>query len=181
MAVRPSLVLVLCGALAACASTPQPRVAAADIDNPAIDMGAFLQVAGDAAEHRRSRRLTEAQFLAMMAQPGTVVLDARSADRYALLHVRGAINLPFPDIAIDSLAQRLPDKGTRILIYCNNNFRGNELAFALKAAPASLNLSTYSTLYGYGYRNLYELGPQVDVAQSKLPFAGKMVALAAAP
>jgi rhodanese-related sulfurtransferase len=172
---RTLLAFALTTTLAACASTP--RLAAAPdpaLANPAIDMPGFLAIAHDAAAHRESRRLTEDQFLAMMAEPGTVVLDARSAERYALLHERGAVNLAFPDIAIDSLARVLPDKDARILIYCNNNFTGDEVAFASKAAPASLNLSTYATLYGYGYRNVYELGPRVAVRESKLPFEGTM-------
>jgi hypothetical protein len=181
MARRLLLAFVLTSTLGACASTPAPRLAAParprpELANPAIDMPAFLDIAQQAAVHRESRRLTEAQFLAMMAEPGTIVLDARSAERYAMRHVRGAINLPFPDIAIDSLARVLPDKGVRILIYCNNNFTGDPVAFASKAAPASLNLSTYATLYGYGYRNVYELGPQVAVEASKLPFEGSIAA-----
>jgi rhodanese-related sulfurtransferase len=174
---RTLLAFVLTTTLAACASTP--RLASAPtpdpaLANPAIDMPGFLAIAQQAAAHRETRRLTEDQFLAMMGQPGTIVLDARSAERYALLHVRGAVNLAFPDIAIDSLARVLPDKDARILIYCNNNFTGDEVAFASKAAPASLNLSTYATLYGYGYRNVYELGPRVAVRESKLPFEGTM-------
>jgi phage shock protein E len=184
MARRSLLAFVLTTTLAACASTSSTRLAAPApepaLANPAIDMGGFLQVAQDAAAHRESRRLTEDQFLAMMAEPGTIVLDARSAERHAQLHVRGAVNLSFPDIAIDSLARVLPDKDARILIYCNNNFTGNEVAFATKAAPASLNLSTYATLYGYGYRNVYELGPQVAVGESKLPFEGSMAGALAA-
>jgi rhodanese-related sulfurtransferase len=174
---RTLLAFVLASTLAACASTP--RMASSPepdpaLANPAIDMAGFLAIAQDAADHREQRRLTEDQFLAMMDAPGTIVHDARSAERYAQLHVRGAVNLAFPDIAIDSLARVLPDKGARILIYCNNNFTGNPVAFAAKAAPASLNLSTYATLYGYGYRNVYELGPQVAVQDSKLPFEGSM-------
>ena len=151
------------------APTPPPG-------NPAIDMPAFLAVTQDAAAHRETRLLTEEQFLAMMAEPGTLVLDARSAERYAQLHVRGAINLSFPDLAVESLAAAIPDKNTRILIYCNNNFTG---AMALEPFPtkipsASLNLSTFVSLYDYGYRNVYELGPQVELGQSKLPFEGTL-------
>lgn len=175
---RPLPALFLTCTLGACASTPHLAATPAPdpaLANPAIDMDGFLDVARDAAVHRESRRLTEAQFLRMMAEPGTIVLDARSSDRYVMQHIRGAVNLPFPDIAIDSLAQVLPDKGARILIYCNNNFTGDQAAFASKAAPASLNLSTYATLYGYGYHNVYELGPQVAVAESRLPFEGTLV------
>jgi hypothetical protein len=59
---------------------------------------------------------------------------------------------------------------TRILIYCNNNFRNAPGPFPSKLPSASLNLSTYIALYNYGYRNLYELAPLVDLAASKLTF-----------
>jgi phage shock protein E len=144
-------------------------VAAADrIPNPQIDMEQYLKVAKEAAAHRETHRLTEAQFLAMSRERGTVVLDARSREKYDLLHVRGAINLSFPDIAVDTLAKTLPDKNARILIYCNNNFINQPEAFPAKMPAASLNLSTYIALYTYGYRNIYELGPLLDVNHTQL-------------
>jgi hypothetical protein len=106
----------------------------------------------------------------MSQEPGTVILDARSREKYNELHVKDAINLSFPDITVDSLSSALPDKNTRILIYCNNNFVGARDAFPPKAAVASLNISTYIALYSYGYRNVYELGPLLDIKTSKLDF-----------
>lgn len=140
------------------------------IINPAIDMPGYLRAAAEAAEHRESRRLTEEDFIRLSREPGTVILDARSREKYDELHIKGAINLPFPDITVDSLNTVLPDKTTRILIYCNNNFVGEQKAFPTKIAVASLNLSTYISLYSYGYRNVYELGPLLDVKTSKLDF-----------
>jgi phage shock protein E len=140
--------------------------------NPQIDMAAYLKVAHEAAAHRESRRLSEAEFIRMSGEPGTIVLDARSREKYELLHIRGAINLSFPDIAIESLARLLPDKNARILIYCNNNFENDEDAFPSKMPSASLNVSTYISLFTYGYRNVYELGPLLDVARTKLVFHG---------
>jgi hypothetical protein len=139
------------------------------IKNPAIDMRGFLKVSREAALHRDSRRVTEDEFLRMRREPGTIVLDARSRQKFDLLHVDGAINLSFSDIAVESLRRTIPDKSTRILIYCNNNFRNAEVPFPTKMATASLNLSTYIALYNYGYRNVYELGPQIDPKDSKLP------------
>jgi len=140
------------------------------IVNPAIDMDGFLRIANEAAEHRKTRRLTEEEFILMSQEPDTIILDARSKNMYELLHVKGAINLSFPDIAIESLKNTIPDKNTRILIYCNNNFRGALTVFASKAPSVSLNLSTYTTLYNYGYRNIYELGPLIDIYEAKLEF-----------
>lgn len=138
--------------------------------NPAIDMEGYLRVSVEAAKHRETHRLTEDDFIRMSREPGVVVLDARSKQKYDLLHIRDAINLSFPDITIESLKRVLPDKSTRILIYCNNNFKNEEEAFPSKAPRASLNISTYIALYSYGYRNVYELAPILDPATSKLTF-----------
>jgi hypothetical protein len=166
--------LVATLALFATLSAAAQGVADADapIINPAIDEGAYLRVIGDALGHRASRRLSEAEFIRLSAQPGTIVLDARSRAKFDELHVAGAINLSFPDLAVESLALALPDKDARILIYCNNNFSGAESAFPSKLPSASLNLPTYVALYDYGYRNVWELGPLIDVAATAIPFEG---------
>ena len=138
------------------------------IANPAIDMDGYLRVSSEAAKHRAERRLSEDDFIRMSREPGTVILDARSKEKFDELHIQGAINLSFPDITVESLKRTFPDKNTRILIYCNNNFQGEEKAFPTKMPTASLNLSTYIALYTYGYMNVYELGPLIDVKNSKL-------------
>lgn len=150
---------------------------AKDIPNPSIDMKAFLRVATEAAEHRETRRLTEEDFIRMSKEPGVVILDARSRQKYDELHIRDAVNLSFPDITVESLATMFPDKNAKILIYCNNNFVNAEKAFPSKMASASLNLSTYVSLYTYGYRNVYELGPLLDAKTTKLELVstGKIV------
>jgi hypothetical protein len=143
--------------------------------NPAIDMPEFLRISAEAAKHRETRRLSEDDFIRMSREAGVIVLDARSKEKYDLMHIKGSINLSFPDIDVASLKKTLPDKNARILIYCNNNFVNEEKAFPSKAPAASLNLSTYVSLYTYGYRNIYELAPQIDPAKSKLklvPTAG---------
>ena len=140
------------------------------IDNPAIDMHGYLQDASHAATVRERKRLTEEEFLRMAQRPGAVILDARSAAKYCELHVRGAVNLSFPDFTAGALARVIPDKSSPVLIYCNNNFENAEGPFPTKAAKASLNLSTYIALYTYGYDNVYELGPLVDIHASKLEF-----------
>jgi len=140
------------------------------IANPAIDMLGYLEVAQEAAVHRETHRLTEAEFIAMSREPNTIVLDARSTEKYAELHIKNAVNLSFPDITFDSLAQLFPDKNVRILIYCNNNFSNAPKPFPTKRADASLNISTYISLYSYGYKNVYELGPLIDIEKSELKF-----------
>lgn len=83
------------------------------------------------------------------------------------------MSLPFTDFTAAALARVIPTKETRILIYCNNNFVGDESAFAEKAIRASLNLSTWVALHTYGYDNVYELGPRLDVKTTKIALVAK--------
>jgi hypothetical protein len=141
--------------------------------NTNIDMTGFLKISREAAVHREQRRVSEADFIRMSQEPKTLILDARSHEMFKLLHVKGAVNLSFPDITGASLAKLIPDKSSRILIYCNNNFRNEPRAFATKAPVASLNLSTYISLFSYGYTNVYELGPFLDIQHAKIEFERK--------
>ena len=79
------------------------------VENPAIDMPGYLAVAHEAARHRETRRIPEAEFIRMSGESGTIVLDARSREKYDELHVAGAVSLPFPDITIESVARLIPD------------------------------------------------------------------------
>ena len=163
MSLRITLVVLLVIPAIAIAATP-----ADPLRNPAIDMEGHLRVSRDAAEHRERRRVSEAEFIRMSREPGTVILDARSREKYDELHIRGAVHLSFPDLTAANLARLMPDKDTRILIYCNNNFENAEGAFPRKLMTASLNLSTYIALYDYGYRNVYELGSLVDIHRTAI-------------
>ena len=143
--------------------------------NPHVDIQTFLNDAHAVEIQRVDRVIDQDMFLKKAAEKGTIVLDARSADKFAMLHVKDAVSLPFTDFTEESLAKIFPDKNTRILIYCNNNFDNAPRSMELKKAGASLNISTLISLQTYGYKNVYELGGYIDVKQSKLPFAGSDV------
>ena len=145
------------------------------IENEQIDAKTFLEHITVSHERRSKRILTEEQFIEMAQDPDTVVLDARSAERYAQMHIQGAQSLSFTEFTAETLANVIPSKDTRVLIYCNNNIINSPIAFATKSPPASLNLSTYTSLHTYGYQNVYELGPIVDPKTSKLKFSGTLV------
>lgn len=87
--------------------------------------------------------------------------------------MHGAVNLSFPDLTVDSLASLAPDRDTLILIYCNNNFASAPDPMPSKLPAAALNLATYTALYTYGYRNVYELGPYLDVNTTRIPLDAK--------
>jgi rhodanese-related sulfurtransferase len=146
--------------------------------------------------HRASRLIDLNTFLKMSQEPGAVILDTRSTFRFDRIHLKGAKHLSFTDFTQDNLGTVLPSPETKILIYCNNNFDGNQTDFASKIAtprpkPSSalttqfasqekpimmaLNIPTYINLYGYGYHNVYELNEFVKVNDPRIAFAGTIV------
>ena len=142
-------------------------------DTPAlIDTDGLREVTAAALQHREHHLIDVASFVEKAAASGTVILDTRSAAAYARKHIAGAINLPFSDFTAAKLAALIPDPRTEILIYCNNNILGSPPAFESKAMPLALNLPTYINLFGYGYRNVWELVRAIRLDDERIRFAG---------
>jgi rhodanese-related sulfurtransferase len=156
----------------------------------------FKGLVAEVERHRASRIIDLNTFLKMSQEPGVIILDSRSAFRFERIHLKGAKHLAFTDFTQNNLAKVIPSFDTKILIYCNNNFDGNQTDFASKVAtPRSLadtaasrqlssqekplmmalNIPTYINLYGYGYRNVYELHELVKVSDPRIKFEGTIV------
>lgn len=159
----------------------------------------FRTLVSEVEPWREKRLVSLDQFLEMRRDPKTIVLDARSAFRFDRKHLAGAKNLSFSDFTMENLTKLIPDRNTRVLIYCNNNFDGDPVDFATKMAPSfdfnepapapresqilgnrkpvmlALNIPTFINLYGYGYRNVYELGELVNVNDKRITFEGSVV------
>ena len=130
--------------------------------SPEIDYPGFAAMTEDVMDYRDSRLVSLEAFNAMKDDPGTIILDTRSAMAFEMGHIEGAVNLNFSDFTDEKLAAVIPSKDTRILIYCNNNFQDDIDPVMLKRAPLALNIPTFINLHGYGYENIYELGELVS-------------------
>ena len=80
--------LAVCALSVAAAAHAEPDA----IANPAIDIAGYLRVSRQALDRRETHRLSEVDFARLSREPGTIVLDARSKEKFDQLHVRGAIN-----------------------------------------------------------------------------------------
>ena len=127
-----------------------------------IDYQGFQGLTAEVNSYRADRLVSLVDFQRMAREPNTLILDARSASAYAAGHIEGAINLPFTDFTDQSLRAAIRNPNARILIYCNNNFSNNAAPVILKRVELALNIQTFINLYGYGYRNVYELSDVVD-------------------
>jgi Rhodanese-like domain len=147
-----------------------------------VDFDAYLQLSNKVYEYRKDRLIDYATFLEMAKDSNTIILDTRSDSMYAQEHLKGAIHLNFSDFNIRSLARVIPSHQTRILIYCNNNFSSGNPAFASKIALPTdqrtvplylaLNIPTFTNLYGYGYKNVYELSSLLDSYDPQVQMEG---------
>lgn len=139
-------------------------LAAQDSGSPLIDYAGFRNLTAEVQPVRSERLIPLSEFKARAGQPHVLILDARSVQAFAEGHIAGAVNLPLPDFTAESLGQVIganPDR--EILIYCNNNFINNRRPVMTKALPLALNIQTFINLYGYGYKNVWELGEAVDM------------------
>lgn len=138
-----------------------------------VDVDGFEKVTAEALKHRESRLIPLDKFLEYAKDPNTIVLDTRSESAYRAKHLKGAIHINFSEFTEDKLAKIIGSKNTRILIYCNNNIKGDQINFATKKAPLALNIPTYINLYGYGYKNIFELSSLIRIDDKRWEFVGQ--------
>ncbi|SFA50691.1 Rhodanese-like domain-containing protein [Pedobacter suwonensis] len=149
-----------------------------------VDFEAYEKLIPKVKAHRKNKLVDLPTFLKMAEEKGTVILDTRSDSLFKRKHIKEAIHLNFADFTQQNLLKIIPNADARILIYCNNNFIDDHVNFASKEvvpdlikkkiAPISLalNIPTYINLYGYGYRNVYELSELVSTNDKRVIFEG---------
>lgn len=158
-----------------------------------VDFDDFKNLVAEVEKHRNERLINLDIFLKMSKENNVVILDSRSDSRFHKKHLKGAIHLDFTDYTQENLRILIPDTTTKILIYCNNNFQGDQINFASKVAVPlnqniqnqilsnrkpimlALNIPTYINLYGYGYKNIYELDELVSINDKRITFEGTAV------
>lgn len=140
-----------------------------------IDYDSFFIMTKEFATIREQRLIGVDSFLEFSNDSKTLILDTRSKWAYDAKHLKGAIHLNFSDFTLSKLRKLIPDTQTRVLIYCNNNFLGDERYFALKSVPLALNIPTFINLYGYGYTNVFELADLLSVDDERIVFEGTSV------
>jgi phage shock protein E len=154
----------VCCFLACAFLTGLPAIAQDSAGSPLIDYDGYAALTAEVAPIRRAHLISLVEFNTRTAKSDVLLLDARSAQAFAEGHIDGAVNLPLPDFTAEALAEVIgPDQTREILIYCNNNFTNNRRPVVTKRVELALNIQTFINLYGYGYRNVFELGEAVNM------------------
>lgn len=158
---------------------PAPAAPVADQSelslNPQVDFDGFSDLTDQVREYRLGRLLSFARFMNEAAQPGALLLDARSRQAFDEGHIEGAVNLPLTDFTAESLAEVIgPDRNRPIYIYCNNNFSNGVPPVPTKMVQLALNIQTFINLVGYEYPNVWELNDVVDAREPEVAWVGDM-------
>ncbi len=138
-----------------------------------VDYDGFMELSNQVYEYRKERLVDLETFIQMSKEANTIILDTRSESAYKQIHLAGAVHLNFSDFTEEKLARTILSKGTRILIYCNNNFQGTPYYFPSKTVKLALNIPTFINLYGYGYQNIYELNDLLPFPTDLVNFEGE--------
>lgn len=77
-----------------------------------------------------------------LVSEGAILIDVRSASEYSINHLDNAINIDVQVIG-DVIETQIPDKNTKIIVYCQSGTRSKKAA---------------DTLIQKGYTNVYDLG-----------------------
>ena len=165
--------LVLACLLASTASLAAPSLAAAPpskVQAGSDEYSAFRELTRNVHAYRRQRLIDWNTFLAAATEPGVLILDARSPRQFAAGHLAGAVNLPLTDFTAERLAEVIGRPDRPILIYCNNNFLNDRPPVMSKAGPVALNNETFTHLVGFGYLNVRELRPLLDIDDPRIPW-----------
>jgi hypothetical protein len=157
------------------------------------DYDVFKKLVLEVEAHRAERMISLEKMAELSKAKNTIILDTRSKAMYDAKHIKGAVHLTFADFTQATLSRIIPDKDMNVIIYCNNNFLNDQISFPTKSyTPSSkefdfdfvadpigitmaLNIPTYINLYGYGYRNIYELKDLISVYDDAVEFEGTSV------
>lgn len=104
---------------------------------------------------------------AWLKDGSVILIDLRSADEFKEKHVKGAINLPATELTNKALSKVIPDKNSRVVIYCSNNL-------ILHSRKLALTTMAYPAIKQLGYENVFILDSATR-DQFPLPLVGSHV------
>ena len=69
-----------------------------------------------------------------MPKNNAIILDSRELKEYETSHLKNAIHVGYDHFKIDSVYKKVPNKDTKIVVYCSVGIRSESIADSLKKA-----------------------------------------------
>jgi len=102
--------------------------------------------------NERSVPYISVQELAM-PKTNAIILDAREIKEYNVSHLKDAIYVGYEDFQIDSVQKKLPNKDSKIVVYCSLGIRSEEVAEKLKKAGYTNVFNLYGGIFEWKNNN----------------------------
>lgn len=93
--------------------------------------------------------ITPAMARREMQNPSVIVWDVREADEFSQGHIPGAESVPLGTVEVTA-QETLPDRKTRLLIYCQSG-RRSHMAAKLLAAVGYTNVADFGGIADWPY------------------------------
>ena len=103
----------------------------------------LLTGCGGSGSDSSYQQITQEEAKEMMDTEEVIILDVREQDEYDSGHIPGAVLLPVGTIDGDTAAAVIPEKDSKVLVYCRSGNRSKTAS---------------SALADLGYTNIYEFG-----------------------
>ena len=82
-----------------------------------------------------------------------IILDSRELNEYKTSHLKNAIHVGYDNFNIDSLQKKIPNKDSRIVVYCSVGIRSESIADSLKLAGYSQVKNLFGGIFEWKNHN----------------------------
>lgn len=91
-----------------------------------------------------------------LAMPKTkaVILDSRELKEYKTSHLKNAIHVGYDHFKIENVQKKIPNKNTKIVVYCSVGIRSESIGDSLKKAGYKNVQNLYGGIFEWKSNNL---------------------------
>jgi rhodanese-related sulfurtransferase len=87
-------------------------------------------------------------------QNKSILLDSREQIEYNTSHLKNAIHVGYDFFNIDSIQYKIPNKNSKIVVYCSLGIRSEDIAEKLKASGYTNVFNLYGGIFEWKNNNL---------------------------
>ena len=95
------------------------------------------------------KEISAKQLADWLAKDAVILIDLRAKESFEYAHIRGAINVPIELLTAEHLKTLVPNRDSRIVVYCTNNFMPTRMV--------ALTTLGYPAIEQLGYSNVNRL------------------------
>ncbi|MFL1012547.1 rhodanese-like domain-containing protein [Flavisericum labens] len=87
-------------------------------------------------------------------QNQVVLLDAREVYEYKTSHLKNAIHIGYDFFNLEEFKEKVPEKNSKVVVYCSLGIRSEDIAFKLKKAGYNNVQNLYGGIFEWKNNNL---------------------------